>query len=108
VDELVYLLRCEETIQEDIYILALLVLVTKTQDRLRQFNILIIINASGHQVILPNFMQKPIRSIMASTPRYLVSFVEVVLSLVTILISSSIGVFALNEAHLISTIPPLL
>jgi hypothetical protein len=53
-------------------------------------------------------MQKPIRSIMASTPRYLVSFVEVFLSLVTILIASSIGVVALNETHHISTIPPLL
>jgi E3 ubiquitin-protein ligase HUWE1 len=56
VDELVSLLRCEETILEDIYILALLALATHTQNRPRQFNILNIINVGGHWGILPNFM----------------------------------------------------
>jgi len=108
VDELVSLLRCEETVPEDIRILALLALAAQTQDRPRQSNILTVISAGGHRGILPSLMQKAIGSIMAGTPGYSVSFVEALLSLVTVLVSSSTGAAALREAGLIPTILPLL
>jgi len=108
VDELVPLLRGEETIPKDICILALLAFATQTQDRPKEFNILTVISVGGHSGILLNFMQKVIGSIMASTLGYSVSFVEALLSLVIVFISSSTGVATLRNSSLIPTILPLL
>ncbi len=108
VDELVSLLWCEETAPKDIHILALLALIGQTQDRPKQTNILTLINDGGHWGILLSFMQKAIVSIMAGTLKYSLSFVEALLSLVIVLVSSSSCATTLKEAGQIPNILALL
>ncbi|KAJ7561891.1 hypothetical protein O6H91_03G045900 [Diphasiastrum complanatum] len=108
VNELVTLLQCEDTVPEDIRILAVLALAAQSQDRPRQSNVLNVISAGGHRGILPSLMQKAIGSLTGGTFGWSVGFVEALLSLVTVLVSSSSGCAALREAGLIPTLLPLL
>lgn len=108
VDELVTVLRYEDTVPEDIRLLAVLALAAQSQDRPRQSNVLSVISAGGHRGILPSLMQKAIGSITEGTLGCSVAFVEALLSLVTVLVSSSSGCAALREAGLIPTLLPLL
>ncbi|KAJ7557451.1 hypothetical protein O6H91_05G127400 [Diphasiastrum complanatum] len=108
VNELVTLLQCEDTVPEDIRILAILALAAQSQDRPRQSNVLNVISAGGHRGILPSLMQKAIGSLTGGTSGCSVAFVEALLSLVTVLVSSSSGCAALREAGLIPTLLPLL
>ncbi|KAL3688671.1 hypothetical protein R1sor_014980 [Riccia sorocarpa] len=108
VNELVTVLRCEDTVPEDIRILAVLALAAQSQDRPRQSNVLTVISAGGHRGILPSLMQKAVGSVTAGTGGCSVAFMEALLSLVTVLVSSSSGCAALREAGLIPTLLPLL
>jgi hypothetical protein len=108
VDELVTVLRYEDTVPEEIRLLAILALAAQSQDRPRQSNVLNVISAGGHRGILPSLMQKAIGSITEGSSGCSVAFVEALLSLVTVLVSSSSGCAALREAGLIPTLLPLL
>uniref|UniRef100_A0A7I4AEX4 HECT-type E3 ubiquitin transferase n=1 Tax=Physcomitrium patens TaxID=3218 RepID=A0A7I4AEX4_PHYPA len=108
VDELVTVLRYEDTVPEDIRLLAILALAAQSQDRPRQTNVLSVISAGGHRGILPSLMQKAIGSITEGSSGCSVAFVEALLFLVTVLVSSSSGCAALREAGLIPTLLPLL
>ncbi|KAL2630710.1 hypothetical protein R1flu_015396 [Riccia fluitans] len=108
VNELVTVLRCEDTVPEDIRILAVLALAAQSQDRPRQSNVLTVISAGGHRGILPSLMQKAVGSVTGGTGGCSVAFMEALLSLVTVLVSSSSGCAALREAGLIPTLLPLL
>lgn len=108
VDELVTVLRYEDSVPEEIRLLAILALAAQSQDRPRQSNVLNVISAGGHRGILPSLMQKAIVSITEGSPGCSVAFVEGLLSLVTVLVSSSSGCAALREAGLIPTLLPLL
>ncbi|XP_024379829.1 E3 ubiquitin-protein ligase UPL1 isoform X3 [Physcomitrium patens] len=108
VDELVTVLRYEDTIPEEIRLLAVLALAAQSQDRPRQSNVLSVISVGGHRGILPSLMQKAIGSLREGSSGCSVSFVEALLSLVTVLVSSSTGCAALREAGLIPTLLPLL
>ncbi|BFI34167.1 E3 ubiquitin-protein ligase HUWE1 [Marchantia polymorpha subsp. ruderalis] len=108
VNELVTVLRCEDTVPEDIRILAVLALAAQSQDRPRQSSVLTVISAGGHRGILPSLMQKAVGSVTGGTGGCSVAFVEALLSLVTVLVSSSSGCAALREAGLIPTLLPLL
>jgi E3 ubiquitin-protein ligase HUWE1 len=107
-DELVTILQCEDTVPEEIRLFAVLALAAQSQDRPRQSNVLTVISAGGHRGILPSLMQKAIGSITESALGYSIPFVEALLSLVTVLVSSSTGCAALREAGLIPTLIPLL
>ncbi|CAM6105472.1 unnamed protein product [Calypogeia fissa] len=108
VNELVSLLRCENTVPESIRILAVLALAAQSQDRPRQSNVLSVISAGGHRGILPSLMQRGVGSVTGGTSNCSVEFLEALLSLVTVLVSSSSGCAALREAGLIPTLLPLL
>lgn len=108
VNELVSLLSYEEEVPEKIRILAILSLAALCQDRTRQTTVLTSVTSGGHRGILPSLMQKTVESITSGSTKYSVAFVEALLSLVSVLVSSTPGSIALQEAGYIPTILPLL
>ncbi|XWS09652.1 hypothetical protein CRYUN_Cryun39dG0007800 [Craigia yunnanensis] len=108
VNELVTLLSYEDAVPERIRILCLLSLVALCQDRSRQPTVLTALTSGGHRGILSSLMQKAIDSVISNTSKWSVVFVEALLSLVTVLVSSSSGCSAMREAGFIPTLLPLL
>eukprot|EP01018_Ginkgo_biloba_P023205 Gb_26784 [translate_table: standard] len=108
VNELVMLLCYEDVVPEEIRILAILALSALYLDRSRQASVLNVITSGGHRDILPSLMQKAIDSITSGSIHCSISYVQALLSLVTVLVSSSSGCSALREAGFIPTLLPLL
>ncbi|MCO5577300.1 hypothetical protein L7F22_031127 [Adiantum nelumboides] len=108
VNELVALLQSENAVPEHIRILAVRALAAQAQDRPRQSNVLAVVSAGGHRGVLPNLVQKAVASLTSEAGICSVAFVEALLFLVTVLVSSSAGCAALREAGLIPTLLPLL
>ncbi|XP_057852533.2 E3 ubiquitin-protein ligase UPL1 isoform X1 [Cryptomeria japonica] len=108
VNELVSLVRFDDAVPEDIRILAILALTALYQDRSRQTTVLNVITSGGHRGILPSLMQKAISSISSGSADCSISFLEALLSLVTVLVSSSSGCSALRDVGLMPTLLPLL
>ncbi|XP_072964095.1 E3 ubiquitin-protein ligase UPL1-like isoform X2 [Typha angustifolia] len=108
INELLSLLSYEDDIPERIRILGVLSLVAVCQDRSRQPTVLSSVTAGGHRGILPSLMQKAVDSITSGSTKWSIVFAEALLSLVSILVSSTPGSLALQEAGFIPTILPLL
>ncbi|KAL3503633.1 hypothetical protein ACH5RR_038082, partial [Cinchona calisaya] len=108
INELVTLLSYEDVIPEKIRILSILSLVAISQDRARRPTVLTGVTSGGHRGILSSLMQKAIDSIVNSSSKWSVVFVEGLLSLVTVLVSSSSGCSAMREAGFIPALLPLL
>lgn len=108
VNELVTLVRFDDVVPEDIRILAILALAALYQDRSRQSTVLNVITSGGHRGILPSLMQKAISSLSSESSYCSISFLEALLSLVTVLVSSSSGCTALRDVGLMPTLLPLL
>ncbi|KAK3132463.1 hypothetical protein QOZ80_6AG0522110 [Eleusine coracana subsp. coracana] len=108
IDELLSLLSYEDEIPEKIRILGILSLVALCQDRSHQPTVLSSVTSGGHRGILPSLMQKAVDSIISGSMKWSVIFAEALLSLVSMLVSSTPGSLALQEAGFIPTILPLL
>ncbi|XP_062194138.1 E3 ubiquitin-protein ligase UPL1-like isoform X2 [Phragmites australis] len=108
IDELLSLLSYEDEIPEKIRILGILSLVALCQDRSHQPTVLSLVTAGGHRGILPSLMQKAVDSIISGSMKWSIIFAEALLSLVSMLVSSTPGSLALQEAGFIPTILPLL
>lgn len=108
VNELVTLVRFDDVVPEEIRILAILALGALYQDRSRQSTVLNVITSGGHRGILPSLMQKAISSLSIESSYCSISFLEALLSLVTVLVSSSSGCTALRDVGLMPTLLPLL
>ena len=106
VNELVTLVRFDDVVPEEIRILAILALGALYQDRSRQSTVLNVITSGGHRGILPSLMQKAISSLSIESSYCSISFLEALLSLVTVLVSSSSGCTALRDVGLIPTFLP--
>ncbi|KAH0920548.1 hypothetical protein HID58_020566 [Brassica napus] len=105
VNELVTLLSYETTVPEKIRLLCLLSLVALSQDRTRQTTVLTAVTSRG---LLSGLMQKAIDSVLCNTSKSSLAFAEALLSLVTVLVSSSSGCSAMQEAGLIPILVPLI
>uniref|UniRef100_A0A0D9XBN6 HECT-type E3 ubiquitin transferase n=1 Tax=Leersia perrieri TaxID=77586 RepID=A0A0D9XBN6_9ORYZ len=108
IDELLSLLSYEDEIPEKIRILGILSLVALCQDRSHQPTVLSSVTSGGHRGILPSLMQKAVDSIINGSTKWSTVFAEELLSLVSMLVSSTPGSLALQEAGFIPTILPLL
>lgn len=108
INELVSLLSYEDEIPEKIRILGILSLAALCQGRTRQPTVLTSVTSGGHRGILPSLMQKAVETITSGSTKYSVVFVEALLALVSVLVSSTPGSLALQEAGYIPTILPLL
>ncbi|XP_025799931.1 E3 ubiquitin-protein ligase UPL1-like isoform X2 [Panicum hallii] len=108
IDELLSLLSYEDDIPEKIRILGILSLVALCQDRSHQPTVLSSVTSGGHRGILPSLMQKAVDSIISGSMKWSIIFAEALLSLVSMLVSSTPGSLALQEAGFIPTILPLL
>ncbi|KAF8750432.1 hypothetical protein HU200_012382 [Digitaria exilis] len=108
IDELLSLLSFEDEIPEKIRILGILSLVALCQDRSHQPTVLSSVTSGGHRGILPSLMQKAVDSIISGSMKWSIIFAEALLSLVSMLVSSTPGSLALQEAGFIPTILPLL
>lgn len=108
IDELLSLLSYEDEIPEKIRILGILSLVALSQDRSHQPTVLSSVTSGGHRGILPSLMQKAVDSIISGSMKWSTIFAEALLSLVSMLVSSTPGSLALQEAGFIPTILPLL
>ncbi|CAN6217066.1 unnamed protein product [Urochloa humidicola] len=108
IDELLSLLSYEDEIPEKIRILGILSLVALCQDRSHQPTVLSSVTSGGHRGILPSLMQKAVDSIISGSMKWSIIFAEALLSLVSMLVSSTPGSLALQEAGFIPTILPLL
>lgn len=108
INELVSLLNYEDQVPEKIRILGILALVALCQDRTRQATVLSSVTSGGYRGILPSLMQKAVDAITSGSTDLSVVFVEALLSLVSVLVSSTPGSLALQEAGYIPTILPLL
>lgn len=108
IDELLSLLSYEDEIPEKIRILGILSLVALCQDRSHQPTVLSSVTSGGHRGILPSLMQKTVDSIINGSMKWSIIFAEALLSLVSMLVSSTPGSLALQEAGFIPTILPLL
>eukprot|EP00250_Pteridium_aquilinum_P016180 c22986_g1_i1 orf=330-11435(+) len=108
VNELVTLLHCEGTVPENIRLLAILALAAQAQDRPRQSSVLSAISAGGNRGILPTLVQNAVGFLRGSNLNCSVAFVEALLYLVTVLVSTSAGCAALRECGLIPTLLPIL
>ncbi|XP_022735674.1 E3 ubiquitin-protein ligase UPL1-like isoform X2 [Durio zibethinus] len=108
VNELVTLLSYEDAIPEKIRILCVLSLVALCQDRSRQPTVLTAVTSGGHRGILSSLTQKAVDSVISNTSKCSVVFVEGLLSLVYVLVSSSSRCSAMREADFIPTLLPLL
>lgn len=108
IDELLSLLSYEDEIPEKIRILGVLSLVALCQDRPHQPTVLSSVTSGGHRGILPILMQNTVDSIINGSMKWSIIFAEALLSLVSMLVSSTPGSLALQEAGFIPTILPLL
>ncbi|MCO5577516.1 hypothetical protein L7F22_031347 [Adiantum nelumboides] len=108
ISELVSLLHCEDTVPEDIRLLAVFALAAQAHDRQRQSSILSAISAGGNRGIFPTLVQNAVACLRGLNFSCSISFVEGLLYLVTVLVSSSAGCAALRECGLIPTLLPLL
>ncbi|XP_038984362.1 E3 ubiquitin-protein ligase UPL1-like [Phoenix dactylifera] len=108
INELLSLLSYEDEIPEKIQILGIQSLVALCQDRSHQPTVLSSVTAGGHRGILPSLMHKAVDSITSGSTKWSIGFAEALLSLVSILVSSTPGSLALQEAGFIPTILPLL
>ncbi|KAG2642289.1 hypothetical protein PVAP13_2KG198574 [Panicum virgatum] len=108
IDELLSLLSYEDDIPEKIRILGILSLVALCQDRSHQPTVLSSVTSGGHRGILPGLMQRAVDSIISGSMKWSIIFAEALLSLVSMLVSSTPGSLALQEAGFIPTILPLL
>ncbi|KAL5205547.1 hypothetical protein ABZP36_033756 [Zizania latifolia] len=108
IDELLSLLSYEDEIPEKIRILGILSLVALCQDRSHQSTVLSSVTSGDHRGILPSLMQKAVDSIINGSTKWSIIFAEALLSLVSMLVSSTPGSLALQEAGFIPTILPLL
>ncbi|KEH31409.1 E3 ubiquitin-protein ligase UPL1-like protein [Medicago truncatula] len=108
INELVSLLSYEDAVLEKIRVLCLHSLTALCQDRSRQPSVLTALTSGGHRGILSSLMQKSIDFVISDTSKWSVHFVEALLSLVTVLVSSSSGCSAMREAGFIPTLLPLL
>lgn len=108
IDELLSLLSYEDEIPEKIRILGILSLVALCQDRSHQPTVLSSVTSGGHRGILPSLMQKAVDSIINGSMKWSIIFAEALLSLISMLVSSTPGSLALQEAGFIPTILPLL
>eukprot|EP00252_Welwitschia_mirabilis_P007759 TRINITY_DN1943_c0_g1_i1.p1 TRINITY_DN1943_c0_g1~~TRINITY_DN1943_c0_g1_i1.p1 ORF type:complete len:3671 (+),score=717.88 TRINITY_DN1943_c0_g1_i1:355-11367(+) len=108
VNELVTLIRFEDTVPEVIRILAILALAALYQDRSRQSSVLNAISSGANRGMLPSLMQKAVNSITRAIPVCSVPFVEALLSLIRVVVSTSSGCNALKEIGLMPTLLPLL
>ncbi|XP_040383322.1 E3 ubiquitin-protein ligase UPL1-like isoform X1 [Oryza brachyantha] len=108
IDELLSLLSYEDEIPEQIRILGILSLVALCHDRSHQPTVLSSVTSGGHRGILPSLMQKAVDSIINGSTKWSIVFAEELLSLVSMLVSSTPGSLALQEAGFIPTILPLL
>ncbi|XP_062199173.1 E3 ubiquitin-protein ligase UPL1-like isoform X2 [Phragmites australis] len=108
IDELLSLLSYEDEIPEKIRILGILSLVALCQDRSHQPTVLSSVTSGGHRGMLPSLMQKAVDSIISGSMKWSIIFAEALLSLVSMLVSSTPGSLALQEAGFIPTILPLL
>lgn len=108
IDELLSLLSYEDEIPEKIRILGVLSLVALCQDRSHQPTVLSSVTSGGHRGILPILMQNTVDSIINGSMKWSIIFAEALLSLVSMLVSSTPGSLALQEAGFIPTILPLL
>lgn len=108
ISELVSLLNYEDEVPEKIRILGILSLVALCQDRTRQPTVLASVTSGGHRGILPTLVQKAVDTVTSGSTKLSVVFVEALLSLVSVLVSSTPGSLALQEAGYIPTIVPLL
>uniref|UniRef100_A0A0D3H468 DUF908 domain-containing protein n=1 Tax=Oryza barthii TaxID=65489 RepID=A0A0D3H468_9ORYZ len=108
IDELLSLLSYEDEIPEKIRRLGILSLVALCQDRSHQPTVLSSVTSGGHRGILPSLMQKAVDSIINGSTKWSTEFAEELLSLVSMLVSSTPGSLALQEAGFIPTILPLL
>ncbi|WOL17494.1 E3 ubiquitin-protein ligase [Canna indica] len=108
ISELLSLLGYEDEIPEKIRILGILSLVALHQDRTHQPMVLSSVSAGGHRGTLPSLMQKAVDSITSGSLRFSIVFAEALLALISILVSSTPGSLALQEAGFIPSILPLL
>ncbi|EFJ18137.1 ubiquitin-protein ligase, UPL1 [Selaginella moellendorffii] len=108
VNELVSLLYHEDEVPEDVRMLALGALAGMSMDRPRQAAVYSVLTAGGNCGIIPTLVQKAVASLASTTPHYSLNFVEALLQLVSVLVSSSSGCAALREAGLIPILLPLL
>ncbi|GAB2258516.1 hypothetical protein Droror1_Dr00014676 [Drosera rotundifolia] len=108
INELVCLLSFEDAVPAKIRILALLSLVALSQNRTRQPAVISAVMSGGHREILSSLVQKAVDSVLHNSSKWSVVFAEALLSLITILVSSSVGCAAMREAGFIPTLLPLL
>ncbi|KAL6863751.1 hypothetical protein ACP4OV_016654 [Aristida adscensionis] len=108
IDELLSLLSYEDEIPEKIRILGILSLVALCHDRAHQPTVLSSVTSGGHRGMLPSLLQKAVDSIISGSMKWSIIFAEALLSLVSMLVSSTPGSLALQEAGFIPTILPLL
>lgn len=108
VSELVTLLSYEDTVPEDIRILAIQALTAIYQDRSRRTTVLNAITSGGYHDTLPSLIQKEAGSVTSGAASSSTAFVQALLSLVTVLVSSSSGCSALWEAGFVPTLFPFL
>ncbi|PKA67035.1 E3 ubiquitin-protein ligase UPL1 [Apostasia shenzhenica] len=108
VNELVSLLSYEEEVPEKIRILATLSLIALCQDRSRQSTVLASVISGGHCGVLPSLIQKIVDSITSGSGKISIVYAEALLSLVSVLVSSTPGSLAMQEAGYIPSILPLL
>ncbi|KAI0492443.1 hypothetical protein KFK09_026716 [Dendrobium nobile] len=108
VSELVSLLSYESEVPEMIRVLGILSLVALCHDRARQSTVLTSVTTGGHCGVLPSLMQKTVDYIACGSGEVSMVFAGALLSLVSVLVSSTPGSLALQEAGYIPTILPLL
>ncbi|KAL9272941.1 E3 ubiquitin-protein ligase UPL1-like protein, partial [Drosera capensis] len=108
INELVSLLSFEDAVPAKIQILALLSLVALSQNRTRQPAVITAVTSGGHREILSSLVQKAVDCVLHNSSKWSVVFAEALLSLITILVSSSVGCAAVREAGFIPTLLPLL
>ncbi|KAH7427928.1 hypothetical protein KP509_10G067500 [Ceratopteris richardii] len=108
VNELVSLLLCEDTVPEDIRLLAVSALAAQAHDRTRQSNVMSAITAGDNLGILPTLVQNAVGCLRGLNSNYSLSFVEALLHFVTVLVSNSVGCASLRESGLIPALLPLL
>ncbi|KAG6513969.1 E3 ubiquitin-protein ligase UPL1-like isoform X1 [Zingiber officinale] len=107
ISELLSLLSYEDGIPEKIRILAILSLVALHHDRTYQPMVLSSVSAGGHRGTLSSLIQKAVDSIINGSMRFSILFAEALLALVSLLVSSTPGSLALQEAGFIPSILPL-
>ncbi|XP_020586141.1 E3 ubiquitin-protein ligase UPL1-like isoform X2 [Phalaenopsis equestris] len=108
ISELVSLLSYESEVPEKIRVLGIQSLVALCHDRSLQSTVLSSVTTGGHCGVLPSLMQKTVDYILCNSGDVSIVFAGALLSLVSVLVSSTPGSLALQEAGYIPTILPLL